>query len=87
MRDPHTDHLLTHVRRAVAEARMGGVSVHACIFDAACAAVDGDVCSWPSPEARRTANDACRGIEEAVRQRRHLDVAVTPPCKDPEDLR
>ena len=62
MRDPQTDRLLTDVRKAVAAARDGGATVRACIFDATAAAVDGED-RWPSPEARRTAENACRAIE------------------------
>lgn len=63
MRDPETDRLLADVRRAVAAARGGGVTVRACIFDATVAAVDEDARAWPSAEARKTANDACRAVE------------------------
>jgi hypothetical protein len=63
MRDPETDRLLTDVRRAVAAARAGGVTVRACIFDATAAAVDGDARTWPSPDARRTADGACRAVD------------------------
>jgi hypothetical protein len=55
MRDPETDRLLTEVRRAVAAARAGGVTVHACLFDAAVAAVDQEVHAWPSAAARKIA--------------------------------
>lgn len=63
MRDPKTEQLLTDVRRAVTAAREGGVTVHACIWDATCAAVDGDSRQWPSKEARQIADGACRAIE------------------------
>lgn len=62
MRDPETERFLTDVRRAVAAARAGGVTTRACIFDATTAAVDGED-RWPSPEARHTAESACRAIE------------------------
>lgn len=62
MRDPQTAQLLTDVKQAVARARQGGVTVRACIFDATTAAVDGEA-HWPSPEARRTAEDACRAVD------------------------
>lgn len=63
MRDQITDQLLTAVRAAVAQARAGGVTTRACIWDATAAAVDADNRSRPSTEARRTANAACRAIE------------------------
>lgn len=63
MRDPETDRLLTDVRRAVATARAGGVTVRACIFDATVAAVDEDASAWPSAAARRTAEGACRAVD------------------------
>lgn len=63
MRDPETSRLLADVRDAVVAARAGGVAVRACIFDATAAAVDGDSRNWPSPEARRTAEDACRAVD------------------------
>lgn len=63
MRDPETEQLLENVRKAVAAARTGGVTVRACIFDATAAAVDGDGRAWPSPEARHTAQEACRAID------------------------
>jgi hypothetical protein len=63
MRDPETARLLTEVRKAVSAARAGGVAVRACIFDATTAAVDGEVRGWPSAEARRIAENACRAIE------------------------
>ncbi len=63
MRDPETERLLTDVRRAVAAARSGGVTVRACIFDATIAAVDEHATKWPSAEARKTAEDACRAVE------------------------
>jgi len=63
MRDPETERLLTDVRKAVAAAREGGVTVRACIWDATHAAVDGDDRSWPSPEARHIADGACRAVE------------------------
>ena len=62
MRDPQTDQLLTDVQQAVARARKGGVTVRACIFDATAAAVDGEA-HWFSPEARRTAENACRAVD------------------------
>lgn len=62
MRDPQTDQLLTDVQQAVARARKGGVTVRACIFDATTAAVDGES-GWPSTEARRTAEGACRAVD------------------------
>jgi len=63
MRDPETDRLLTNVRQAVTAARAGGVTVRACIFDATVAAVDESVRGWPSAEARKTAEDACRAVD------------------------
>jgi hypothetical protein len=63
MRDPETDRLLTDVRQAVAAARAGGVTVRACIFDATAAAVDEKAIGWPSVEARRIADNACRAVE------------------------
>ncbi|MER7487920.1 hypothetical protein ABTY20_18835 [Streptomyces sp. NPDC126497] len=63
MRAPETERLLAEVRRVVAEARAGGVSVQACIFDATVAAVDGGTRSWPSAEARGIAVAACRAVE------------------------
>ncbi|MDX3714394.1 hypothetical protein PV733_36815 [Streptomyces europaeiscabiei] len=63
MRDPETSRLLTDVRTAVAAARAGGVAVRACIFDATTAAVDGELREWPSPEARHTAEGACRAVD------------------------
>jgi hypothetical protein len=63
MRHPETSRLLAGVRDAVVAARTGGVAVRACIFDATAAAVDGDSRNWPSPEARRTAEDACRAVD------------------------
>jgi len=63
MRDPETDQLLTDVRKAVVAARDGGVTVRACIWDATRAAVDGDASGWPSPEARRTADNACQAVD------------------------
>jgi hypothetical protein len=62
MRDPETNRLLTDVRRAIVAAREGGVTVRACIFDATYAAVDGED-HWPSAEARKTAEDACRAVD------------------------
>ncbi|MFJ8348971.1 hypothetical protein ACIQ9J_21945 [Streptomyces sp. NPDC094153] len=44
-------------------ARAGGVTVRACIFDATVAAVDEEVRAWPSAEARRTAENACRAVD------------------------
>lgn len=64
MRDPQTDQLLTNIRKAVAAARDAGVTVRACIFDATCAAVDGDGRAWPSREARHAAENACRAEAE-----------------------
>jgi hypothetical protein len=66
MRDPETERLLTDVRHAVTAARAGGVTVRACIFDATTAAVDADDRTWPSAEARKTADDACRAVEPAT---------------------
>lgn len=63
MRDPDTDRLLTEVRAAVAVARQGGVTVRACIWDATAASVDGELKNWHSPEARRTADGACRAVD------------------------
>jgi len=63
MRDPRTDQLLTDVRNAVTAAREGGVTIRACIFDATTAAVDADGRTWPSAEARKTAEDACRAVD------------------------
>lgn len=63
MRDPETDRLLADVRQAVTAARAGGVTVRACIFDATAAAVDEKAVGWPSPEARRIADSACRAVE------------------------
>jgi hypothetical protein len=63
MRDPEVDRLLTDVRKAVVAARSGGAAVRACIFDATSAAVDGEVRGWPSTEARKTADDACRAVD------------------------
>jgi hypothetical protein len=63
MRDPETDRLLADVRKTVAAARSGGVTVRACIFDATAAAVDGELRTWPSPEARHTAENACRAVD------------------------
>lgn len=63
MRDPETDRLLTDVRKAVTAAREGGVTTRACIFDATTAAVDQHATKWPSTEARKTAEDACRALE------------------------
>ncbi len=63
MRSPETERLLADVRRAVTEARAGGVSVQACIFDATVAAVDGGDRSWPSAEARGVAVAACRAVQ------------------------
>lgn len=63
MRDPETDRLLADVRQAVTIARAGGVSVRACIFDATAAAVDEKAAGWPTAEARRIADNACRAVE------------------------
>lgn len=63
MRDPETDRLLADVREAVTTARAGGVSVRACIFDATAAAVDEKAVGWPTAEARRIADNACRAVE------------------------
>lgn len=63
MRDPETERLLTDVRRAVVAARAGGVTVGACLFDAAVAAVDVSDRGWPSAEARRVAVAASRAVE------------------------
>lgn len=63
MRDPETDRLLTDVRRAVVAAREGGVAVRACIWDATRAAVDETADGWPSPDARKTADGACRAVD------------------------
>ncbi|MGW0904971.1 hypothetical protein [Streptomyces sp. NPDC002853] len=62
MRDPETDRLLRDVQAAVVAAREGGVTTRACIFDATTAAVDVRT-AWPTPEARRIADNACRAIE------------------------
>ncbi|MCX5365892.1 hypothetical protein OG864_45160 [Streptomyces sp. NBC_00124] len=62
MRDPQTAQLLAEVQQAVVNARDGGVTARACIFDATAAAIDGGT-GWPSPEARKTAEDACRAID------------------------
>lgn len=62
MRDPETDRLLRDVQTAVTAARKGGVTTRACIFDATTAAVDVRV-AWPTQEARRIADNACRAIE------------------------
>jgi hypothetical protein len=61
--DPETDQLLTDVRNAVVAARDGGVTVRACIWDATRAAVDCEASGWPSPEARRTADNACQAVD------------------------
>jgi hypothetical protein len=63
MRDPETERLLADVRQAVTAARAGGVSVRACIFDATAAAVDQKSAGWPTAEARRIADNACRAVE------------------------
>ena len=63
MRSPETERLLTEVRRAVATARAGGVTARACIFDATTAAVDEKAGGWPTAEARRVADNACRAVE------------------------
>jgi hypothetical protein len=63
VRDPRTQQLLTEVTKAVAAARAGGVSIRTCIWDATAAAVDGDARTWPSAEARATAENACRAVD------------------------
>ncbi|MGW2213314.1 hypothetical protein [Streptomyces sp. NPDC001781] len=63
MRGPETDRLLADVQRAVVAARAGGVTVEACLFDAAVAAVDESAGGWPSAEARRAAVTASRVME------------------------
>ncbi len=80
MRDPETDRLLTDVRHAVTAARAGGVTVRACIFDATTAAVDADAYAWPSDEARRTAENACRAVDPPTAK------ASTEPRPDPPAL-
>ncbi|MFI8872424.1 hypothetical protein [Streptomyces sp. NPDC055243] len=62
MRDPESDRLLRDVQTAVVAAREGGVTTRACIFDATTAAVDARA-AWPTQEARRIADNACRAIE------------------------
>jgi hypothetical protein len=66
MRDPEIERLLTEVRRAVVDARAGGVTVGACLFDATVAAVDKTVQGWPSADARRAAVAASRVMEPPV---------------------
>lgn len=81
MRDPKTDRLLTDVRHAVAAARTGGVAVRACIWDATRAAVDGRATGWPSEEARRTADDACRAVDPPT-----VKAGPKPPPPPPRAL-
>jgi hypothetical protein len=78
MRDPETAHLLQAVQSAVIEARQGGVTVRACIWDATAAAVDGEPTPWPSPEARRTADNACRAVDPP-RARANPEPRPEPP--------
>lgn len=63
MRGSETDRLLTEVRRVVVDARAGGVTVGACLFDATVAAVDKTVQGWPSAEARKAAVAASRVMD------------------------
>jgi hypothetical protein len=63
MRDPETARLLRAVSVAVADAREGGCAARACIWDATVAAVDGEYREHASPEARRTADGACRAVD------------------------
>lgn len=67
MRSEKTEALLVKVREAVAEARRGGVTVEACLHDAALAAVDKGAYGVPSPAARRLADRyACTDQDEAA---------------------
>lgn len=76
MRDPETERFLQAVRNAVAEACRGGVTIRACIWDATVAAVDGESHTWPSKEARRTAEAACRAVDPPT-------VAAAPDAPQP----
>jgi hypothetical protein len=63
MRTEETSRLLAAVRKAVTEARAGGVTARACVFDATVSAVDCERFGWPSSQARTAAEAACRGLE------------------------
>lgn len=68
MRDPNIDRLLTEVRQAVANARAGGATIHACVWDATAAAVDADAHRGLTREARQAADAATAAVAEATIQ-------------------
>jgi hypothetical protein len=78
MRDTKAERLLTDVRKAVAAARAGGVSVRACVFDAVVAAVNEKTDGWPTAEARHIADEACRAVESPTDQQDQEDQEEPP---------
>jgi hypothetical protein len=82
MRDLGTERLLKEVRRAVVDARAGGVTISACLFDAAVAAVDETTQGWPSANARKAAVAASRVMDPSV-----IGAAPTPTRKPPSAAR